>query len=299
VASGEEERETVKHIVGFSGGIDSQACARWVLNRYPAEDVILLNSNAGGNEHPLTTAFIAEYSEKIHPIIPVTPKVKDVHGRPGVIAEMGLDPEQDLTFDLLAMIYKRFPSRRAQFCTENLKLNPMLRWVRENLVDTEFERWAGVRRDESEKRSMTPIRAFDPLFDCYVNHPLADWTKQMCFDYVLQYGEPINPIYALGFIRVGCSPCINSDKDSIANWADRSPESIDKLRAWEKRTGFTFFAPCVPGIRPRVDARGKITVHNYIDEVVEWSRTDRGGRQFNIFNNLERPACESKFGLCE
>lgn len=38
---------------------------------------------------------------------------------------------------------------------------------------------------------------------------------------------------------------------------------------------------------------------NWIDEVVEWSRTDRGGRQFNILNQLERPACESKFGLCE
>lgn len=25
----------MKHIVGFSGGVDSQACARWVLNRYP------------------------------------------------------------------------------------------------------------------------------------------------------------------------------------------------------------------------------------------------------------------------
>ena len=43
--------ECMKHIVGFSGGIDSQACARWVLNRFPVEDVILLNSDAGGNEH--------------------------------------------------------------------------------------------------------------------------------------------------------------------------------------------------------------------------------------------------------
>lgn len=25
----------MKHIVGFSGGVDSQACARWVLNRFP------------------------------------------------------------------------------------------------------------------------------------------------------------------------------------------------------------------------------------------------------------------------
>lgn len=48
----------MKHIVGFSGGIDSQACARWVLNRFPKEDVILTNSDAGGNEHPLTTEFV-------------------------------------------------------------------------------------------------------------------------------------------------------------------------------------------------------------------------------------------------
>lgn len=36
----------MKHIVGFSGGIDSQALARWVLNRYDADDVILVNTDA-------------------------------------------------------------------------------------------------------------------------------------------------------------------------------------------------------------------------------------------------------------
>jgi 7-cyano-7-deazaguanine synthase in queuosine biosynthesis len=63
----------MKHIVGFSGGIDSQACARWVLNRYPKEDVILLNSDAGGNEHPLTTAFVEEYSRTIHSMVRLQP----------------------------------------------------------------------------------------------------------------------------------------------------------------------------------------------------------------------------------
>ena len=72
----------MKHVVGFSGGIDSQACARWVLNRFPAEDVILLNSTAGANEHPLTTAFVAEYSEKIHPVVVIEAIVADVN-RPG------------------------------------------------------------------------------------------------------------------------------------------------------------------------------------------------------------------------
>jgi hypothetical protein len=39
---------------------------------------------------------------------------------------------------------------------------------------------------------------------------------------------------------------------------------------------------------------------NFIDDVVEWAKTDRGGRQQNIFRVLNEPAsCESKFGLCE
>lgn len=50
--------ELTKHVVGFSGGIDSQACAGWVLDHFPHEDVILMNSDAGGNEHPLTTEHI-------------------------------------------------------------------------------------------------------------------------------------------------------------------------------------------------------------------------------------------------
>ena len=59
----------MKHVVGFSGGIDSQACALWVRNRFPREDVILLNSDAGGNEHPLTVEFVERYSATVHPVV--------------------------------------------------------------------------------------------------------------------------------------------------------------------------------------------------------------------------------------
>lgn len=277
----------MKHIVGFSGGIDSQACARWVLNRYPAEDVVLLNSNAGGNEHPITEAFVAEYSEKVHPVTSLIARVKDIDDRPGVIAGMGLDPETELTFVLLAKIMKRFPSRRAQICTQFLKNNPAKRWAVEN-VTVEYERYSGKRRDESKSRADIPFREWVDYFDCYVNYPLADWTKQACFDYVRQHEEPINPLYSLGFERVGCAPCVNSGKQDMKLWADRFPEMVDKIRAWEQEVGSTFFPPKVPGMEM-----------NFVDDFVLWSRTDHGGRQFNILNTLERPSCESKFGLCE
>ena len=115
-----------------------------------------------------------------------------------------------------------------------------------------------------------------------------DWTKQMVFDYVKAHGEQINTLYTMGFNRVGCAPCINGNKDDIANWAERFPEMIDKVREYEKRVGTTFYAPTVPGMKI-----------NWVDEVVRWAKSARGGRQ-DLFPVMhEREACESKYGLCE
>lgn len=279
----------MKHVVGFSGGIDSQACALWVRNRYPREDVILLNSDAGGNEHPLTVEFIADYSTKVHPVIHTNAQVQDMGGRnPGKIKELGLLPTDPLTFDLLAVVKGRFPSSKAQFCTEHLKTAPQLRWMRANLPDGEYTRYTGVRRDESRNRSDTPPCEDDDYFDCLRVNPIFDWTKQMCFDYVKAHGEPINPLYSLGFTRVGCAPCINSGKDDILRWAQRFPEMIDKVRAYEKRAGRTFFAPTVPGM-----------TMNFVDDVVKWAHTVHGGKQISLHVLQPRPNCESKFGLCE
>lgn len=284
----------MKHIVGFSGGIDSQACARWVLNRYPAEDVILTNSDAGKWEDPLTVSFVDWYSQNVHPVIKVNAIVSDIWKTPGFAETKGLDGDVVLTFEEMVRIKGRSPHRRAQFCTEILKLNPQRRWIESErkpggILADGYVRYTGVRRDESEGRKMTPIQSWDDWFDCELFAPIADWTKQMCFDYVQAHGESVNPLYALGFNRVGCAPCINSGKDDIRNWDIRRPEMIEKIRGLEQRTGKTFFAPCVPGT----------TGYNFIDEVLEWARTSRGGRQ-QLFPILhEREACESKYGLCE
>jgi 3'-phosphoadenosine 5'-phosphosulfate sulfotransferase (PAPS reductase)/FAD synthetase len=288
----------MKHIVGFSGGIDSQRAALWVRERFPAEDIILLNSPTGGNEHPLTTAFVAQYNREVFPVTPVDNLIQDMWETEGFADKKGLDGNAPLDFETMIRIKGRAPSRNAQFCTEKLKMVPQCRWILERVTD-DYERYTGVRRDESEARKNTPDREWDRYMDCWINHPIAAMTKQQCFDDVLSAGEPINPLYSLGFGRVGCAPCVNSGKDDVRLWADRFPEMIDKIRGWEQRTGFTFFAPCVPEIKPRIDARGKLSVHNYVDEVVEWSRTVRGGVQFSVLNLVQRPACESKYGLCE
>ena len=281
----------MKHVVGISGGIDSQAVARWVLNRHDPADVILLNSDAGGNEHPLTTQFLEDYSHKVHPVTFVSPIVADLGTcgtKPGAtkVRRQKYKDSDPLTYDVLAEIKGLFPARKMQFCTEHLKLAPANRWMRENLKHGEWIRYTGVRRDESIKRRDAKIGGWDDYFGCEMQQPLADWTKQMCFDYVKAHGEEVNPLYAMGFDRVGCSPCINSKKPDIRNWYQRFPEAIEKVREWESSTGLTFYR-----------MRNKQGDLMWVDEVVDWACTERGGTQLSIL--YEPPVCESNYGLCE
>jgi 3'-phosphoadenosine 5'-phosphosulfate sulfotransferase (PAPS reductase)/FAD synthetase len=297
-----------KHVVGFSGGIDSQACAGWVLERFPKEDVILLNSDAGGNEHPITTEFVAWYSSHVHPVVTVTPMVCDLGGV-GTVEGFGakerrdtLDPNGPMDFATLAYVKGTFPSRKAQFCTEYLKLAPQKRWLDENLTAHGFDfiRYTGVRRDESVRRRDAPESSWDSYYDCELVQPLVAWTKAECFAFAKARGEQINPLYMMGFGRVGCAPCINSGKADIREWAARFPEMIDKVREWERRVGRTFFPPIVTGKKGR--SRTDPTAINWIDEVVEWSRTERGGKQISlpfVEADAAAGACSSKYGLCE
>lgn len=284
----------MKHIVGFSGGIDSQACARWVLNRFPKEDVILTNSSAGQWEDSLTTGFVEWYSTNVHPVTLTNAKVKDMWETPGFAETRGFNSEDNLTFELMMVVKGHAPSRKAQFCTQYLKLIPQRRWLREafgvggNFEGHDYCRYVGVRREESAGRADTPFESYDTWFDCQLFAPLADWSKTMCFDYVKAHKEQFNPLYTLGFNRVGCAPCINSSKEDIVNWSVRRPEMIDKVRGVEERTNRTFFHPV------RRDG-----IPNKIDEVIDWAKTLRGGSKLMLPMMFDREPCESKYGLCE
>jgi 3'-phosphoadenosine 5'-phosphosulfate sulfotransferase (PAPS reductase)/FAD synthetase len=286
----------LKHIVGFSGGADSQATALWVRQRFPAEDIILLNTNAGGNEHPITDWFIQDYSEKVFPVTVIKPLIRDLGGvgtKDGATGRRRAEfqPDDELTFDRLAYIKGRFPGNTSRFCTEYLKLAPQKRWMEENLAGVEVERYVGVRRDESRARSTAACEQYDDYFLCKLHRPIVEWTKPQVFDFLKEHGEEVNPLYKMGFGRVGCAPCILSGKQDIRLWAARFPEMIDKIRVWEKDTGLTFFYPKVPGMKL-----------NWIDDVVAWSRTERGGKQLSlplVEEEVAAGGCMSQWGLCE
>jgi len=87
----------------------------------------------------------------------------------------------------------RFPSRRAQFCTQFLKTTPLIQYQQE-LVDNGYTivSWQGIRRDESLSRlNVLQIELMDEFIWQY--RPIADWTAAQTFAIHVKHAVEPNP----------------------------------------------------------------------------------------------------------
>jgi 3'-phosphoadenosine 5'-phosphosulfate sulfotransferase (PAPS reductase)/FAD synthetase len=216
----------------------------------------------------------------------------------------------------------RFPSRRAQFCTEELKVTPINDQVTGPLLRAGHTviSWQGVRAAESVIRaSYAPFQRLNlpsALSDApgrlYAYRPLLTWTTEEVFAYADRFGVPRNPLYGFGCGRVGCFPCINASKAELALVDRVFPEQIIRLEGWEDRVshcskrGMTTFFNIVNdpvmaeawGWSERAGERLELSHRTHgVRQMIEWAKTDRGGRQFNLFP-IENEVC-STAGVCE
>ncbi|TQK41946.1 phosphoadenosine phosphosulfate reductase family protein [Brevibacillus sp. AG162] len=190
----------------------------------------------------------------------------------------------------------RFPSTKARFCTQFLKVEVIQEQVYEPLLleGNDIVSWQGVRAEESRARANLPEREDGKGFSVY--RPLIHWKVDDVFEMHRRHGIDPNPLYKLGMGRVGCMPCINCSKSELFEIARRFPEEIARVAEWEqlvklasKRGAATFF--------PTAHGQG-----NGIHEWVDWSKTSYGGKQLDLVKAIEFenvPACSSAYGLCE
>ena len=306
---------TTLRVVSISGGKDSTACALLALERYPADEVRLVFADTG-NEHELTLKYVNEYLPsalgiQVHTVradfaaqiarkadfVATKWREQGVPEEKVLRAIATLQPTGNPFLDLC--IWKgRFPSRMAQFCTQELKTLPLTEW-QTDLIDDGYavESWQGIRADESPRRAMQPERE-DRGGGLTIYRPILQWTAQQTVDYVRSKGVVLNPLYSQGMRRVGCMPCINARKDEILEIARRFPEHIERIRAWEaavseaSKLGVSSFFHVSDG--------SVLSGQNNIHAVVEWAKTSRGGRQYDFTRtDDEPPACASSYGLCE
>lgn len=199
----------------------------------------------------------------------------------------------------LCMWKGRFPSRKAQFCTEELKRNMAVSFQLD-LIDAGHRvlSWQGVRRDESlNRRNAKKIERIGG--GIWTFRPIVDWSAKQVFEFCSSRGIQPNPLYKQGMSRVGCMPCINVNKAELKEIARRFPEALEEKAEWEKKVALcskrmaATFIPA-PGITP---SQAK---DNTIWHVVSWAKTTRGGKQFDLLGDLaDSKACASAYGLCE
>lgn len=193
-----------------------------------------------------------------------------------------------------------FPSVKARFCTQSLKIKPMYEQVCRPLLDAGFniECWQGVRADESSSRALLPERDLVSRGANGAEHwnyrPILEWKVEDVFAMHRKHSIEPNPLYKLGMGRVGCMPCIMTRKDELLQISQRFPDQIERIREWEiivsqasKRGGSTFFS--------LADNRG-----DGVWQCVEWSKTSRGGKQYDFLRATQADnECSSIYGLCE
>lgn len=317
---------TVFHVISWSSGKDSDETLRQALARFPKERVIAAICDTG-NEHELVwehkdyierrygitvrvlrANFDAEIAAKRQFIARDQRTGRDSKGRrlrwsnkAKRRALAALHPSGNPFLDL-CMWKGRFPSRKAQFCTQELKTAMMVQFQQE-LVEAGHRvvSWQGVRRDESlNRRNAKKFERLQPR--TYAYRPLVEWTALQVFGSLAAHGIEVNGLYRKGMGRVGCMPCINARKEEIREIALRWPEHPNRIAEWERRVsdcskrGYSTF---MADAHPAQDRREVFADLN-IRARIEWSKTTRGGQQFDLLGNNEEPKeCASSYGLCE
>jgi len=184
------------------------------------------------------------------------------------------------------------PSRIMRFCTERLKVLPIVSYqvgFGDDVISA-----VGIRAGESHARARLPQVDENHSTGVTVWRPIIRWTEYDVVDIHRRHGVRLHPLYRLGANRVGCWPCIFASKADIRLMADIDPERIamireleielssgkEKLRSffWLKRNGRN---------RP-------VT----IDEAVDWSRQVLGTYLLELDDPGKDWPC-ARWGFCE
>lgn len=320
------------NIVSVSGGKDSTALLLLAIER-GTENLSAVFADTG-HEHPETIEYVQYLSDTVHPIKTIRADfTQRIAAKAVFIAnkwrEQGIAEEKVLRalavmkptgnpFLDLCIWKGRFPSTKARFCSEELKRNPIVEQVQRPILDAgdDVISWQGVRADESPNRALLSENECKEIdgttgAELWNFRPILKWTVADVFAMHDKHGVKPNPLYRKGMGRVGCMPCIHARKDELLEIGTRFPEEIERVAAWEKIVGeaskrdmATFFATAqLAGPQQTSDSSLISLADHGVWQAIEWAKTGRGGRQYDIFRvdgeQEVGPLCTSIYGLCE
>jgi phosphoadenosine phosphosulfate reductase len=73
---------------------------------------------------------------------------------------------------------------------------------------TTLDAWAtAIRRDQTSERAAVRKVDWDAKFNLVKISPLADWTREMIWNYVVKHDVPYNPLHDRNYPSIGCTHC--------------------------------------------------------------------------------------------
>lgn len=265
-----------KRIVSISGGKDSTALGIWAKENLGDFTPVFCDTHW---EHDITYAYLDYLNRELFE---------------GELIIISSDKYE--SFADMCVKKKRAPSSQARFCTEELKLKPMKKFIEQYLPNVEI--YVGVRADESFSRSQLPERAFADYYKCDLVRPLIKWSAEDCFNLMKKHNIEPNPLYRMGMKRVGCMPCIMVSKKELKNIIQQFPDVIEKIKEIEAKVGRTFFPPNYIPDRfcSRRDEKTGVMVPT-VEDVVKYVSDDPN--QIKMFDEPEGETCMSYYSICE
>tara|TARA_Y100000114_G_scaffold59907_1_gene54911 strand:- start:4051 stop:5001 length:951 start_codon:yes stop_codon:yes gene_type:complete len=293
-------------VVSVSGGKDSTATCLYLLeNGYTTNDFERVFFDTGW-ESKETYDYLDYLETKIGKITRLKKHV-DISQFPKETQQMILEIESDLGFESpfvrLCFYHKCMPSRFRKWCTRSLKLEVVKDYFDNH--DNDVISIIGVRRAESRARANVEEWDYHDHLDCDVWRPLYLWSEKDVIDIHNKHNILPNNLYLQGSSRVGCYPCIYAKKKEISILSTERIKIIEKL---EKYTGI--HTKKTTNTQSQIERLEEVKEkygyyfnqffsrkeHDPFSEVVLWSKTTHGGKQFKLFDTDE-PSC-SKWGLC-
>lgn len=131
--------------------------------------------------------------------------------------------------------------------------------------------------------------------------PILNWTAQETITYSLDNGLPLNPLYYMGFSRVGCYPCIMCTKKEIKWIVNNDPERIKEIKILEGKSSGFFSADEVPlRYRRQTAPNGKkyCSISDVVDYIQDLNST---GNLFLAIEEEEKHErkCMTAYNICE
>jgi 3'-phosphoadenosine 5'-phosphosulfate sulfotransferase (PAPS reductase)/FAD synthetase len=211
-------------VINFSGGKDSTAMLAYLCEHYPDVKKHVVFADTGW-EHPGTEQWCRD-----------------------LVARFGLELHvvRSSTKTFLTMAQKRgmFPGMNERQCTSDLKRDPIVKWIRNNVKDPLVINCSGIRSEESSKRKKIKklkrnLRETNSKRTIWDWCPIKDWTEEDVLAFLAVRQLPLHPVYKY-LRRFSCRVCIFMTLADLQAVQLHDPEAIQTIHTIEQEIGFSF-----------------------------------------------------------